>query len=96
MPKAMATNGESQYQSNLVACGIAFTQSIYFSAKALMQYDDISKTVGGNFRLRINPKEGTDLFIVYNPRLHTAFPNRERPIVDQQSFIIKFTKTFSL
>jgi len=96
LPRAMSPTGVATYQSNLLACGIAFTQSIYFSAKALIQYDDISKTIGGNFRLRINPKEGTDLFIVYNPRLHTAFPDHEGPLIDQQSFIVKFTKTFNL
>ena len=95
-PVRYSQSGISDFQSNLVTCGIAFTQSIFFSAKALVQYDDISKTVGGNFRLRVNPREGTDLYIVYNPRLHTAFPNLDRPLVDQQTLILKFTRTFRL
>jgi hypothetical protein len=95
-PESFSLSNNSNYQSNLVAIGLAYTKSIYFSAKALVQYDDISKTIGSNFRVRINPKEGTDLFIVYNPRLNTAFPNLERPIIDQQTFILKFSKALSL
>lgn len=95
-PVALANGGPSNFQSNLLTCGVGFTHSIFFSAKALIQFDDVSKTIGGNFRLRFNPKEGTDLYVVYNPRLHTAFPHYEKPLVDQQTVIIKFTKTFSL
>ncbi|MGC3945465.1 MAG: DUF5916 domain-containing protein [Chryseolinea sp.] len=95
-PVRYSQSGVSDFQSNLVTCGVAFTQSIFFSAKALIQYDDISKTVGGNFRLRFNPREGTDLYIVYNPRLHTAFPNLDRALVDQQTLIVKFTRTFRI
>jgi hypothetical protein len=95
-PSHSSVTGNSDFRSNLVSVGIAFTQSIYFSAKALVQYDDISKTIGGNFRIRINPKEGTDLYIVYNPRLNTIFPPNERATIDQQTLIVKFTKAFSL
>jgi len=95
-PAHNSQSASTTFTSNLVALGFAFTQSIYFSAKALVQYDDISKTVGGNFRIRFNPKEGTDLFIVYNPRVNTAFPELQRAVVDQQTFIVKFTKALSL
>ena len=95
-PQYTSPSDNHEFQSNLFALGIAYTQSIYFSAKALVQYDDVSKTVGGNFRIRINPKEGTDLYIVYNPRLNTSFPPNDRATVDQQTFIIKFSKAFSL
>jgi hypothetical protein len=95
-PRHNSATGNSDFRSNLVSVGIAFTQSIYFSAKALVQYDDISKTVGGNFRIRINPKEGTDLYIVYNPRLNTIFPPNERVTIDQQTIIVKFTTAFGL
>jgi hypothetical protein len=95
-PRHNSPTANSDFKSNLVSCGVAYTHSIYFSAKALVQYDDVSKTVGGNFRIRINPKEGTDLYIVYNPRLNTIFPPTERSTIDQQTFIIKFTKAFSM
>lgn len=98
-PGSFSAYQNSGVQSNLIVVGLAYTPSIHISAKALVQFDDISKTIGGNFRLRYNPKEGTDLFIVYNPRANTAFPNFEGHrtfVVDQQTFIIKFSKALSL
>jgi hypothetical protein len=99
-PKDFSASNASGHQSNLFVAGIAYAQSIYFSAKALVQYDDISKTVGCNFRLRFNPKEGTDLYIVYNPRVNTSFTlneySRNRTVVDQQILIVKFSKAISL
>jgi hypothetical protein len=97
-PESFSSSKNLHYPFNLIAVGLAYTQSIYFSVKALIQYDDISETIGGNFRIRINPKEGTDLFIVYNPRVNMAFSNLEGHntlVADQQTFIIKFSKALS-
>jgi hypothetical protein len=96
-PLNYSSAGMQGYSSNLVSLGIGYTHSIYFSAKALVQYDDQSRTVGGNFRIRYSPKEGTDLYIVYNPRLNTAMPvdhTESRAVLDQQVFIVKFSKAF--
>ena len=37
-----------------------------FSIAAFLQHNSLDKVFVGNIRLRYNPKEGTDLFIVYN------------------------------
>ena len=58
------------YRSNLIALNLTITQSSKFSIKLLAQYDDNSNSLGGNLRLRYNPKEGTDLYIVYNSALN--------------------------
>ncbi len=95
-PSRFSAGSTPHFRSNLVAAGLVFTQSIYFSVKALVQYDDISKTIGGNFRIRFNPKEGTDLYIVYNPRINSIYADGERTVLDQQSLIIKFSKAIGL
>lgn len=99
-PARFTDNQQTTHRTNLFSLGVSYTRSIYFSAKALLQYDDVSKTVGANFRLRINPKEGTDFFIVYNPRLNTIFTSHARDrsywMIDRQVWILKFTKAFSL
>ncbi|MEO5978790.1 MAG: DUF5916 domain-containing protein [Chryseolinea sp.] len=98
-PNTFSGLEQPAFVSNLVSVGIAYTQSIHFSIKGLLQYDDISKTIGSNFRLRFNPKEGTDLYVVYNPRVNTQFNIEDRDrvlMVDQQTIIIKFTKAFAL
>ena len=41
------------------------------SAAGFVQYNSLLRTVVGNLRLRYNPTEGTDLYIVYNHLLNT-------------------------
>lgn len=97
-PVNFSDNGESIYKSNLISVNINITQSSKFSIKLLAQYDDISDSFGGNLRIRYNPREGTDLYIVYNSSLNTnrleAKP--ELPLLEQQAIVIKYTVTFGL
>ena len=86
------------YRSNLVAFYLTVTQSSKFSIKLLAQYDDNSNSVGGNLRIRYNPKEGTDLYIVFNSALNV---NRldvkpKIPLVDQQAIVVKYSISFGL
>ncbi|MBK7855855.1 MAG: hypothetical protein IPJ79_14080 [Bacteroidetes bacterium] len=66
--------------------------------KTLTQYDDLSEQIGGNLRLRYNPKEGTDLYIVFNQLQNTNRLRKtpELPIVDNQAVVVKFVRTFEL
>ena len=47
------------------------TLSVKFSASALVQYNGADDTVGANIRFRYNPREGTDLYLVYNDGVNT-------------------------
>ena len=72
--------------------------STKFSVKLLSQYDQLNYAVSSNLRIRYNPYEGTDLYIVLNQGLNT---NTERlkpnlPVINNQAIIIKFLKTFTL
>ena len=63
-----------------------------------MQYDDLSDLVSANLRFRYNPKEGTDLFIIYNQGTNTDVTRLDPhlPVVDNQAVTVKFIKTFEL
>lgn len=97
-PKTFSDNENGIYKSNLIALNVTLTQSSKFSIKLLAQYDDNSDSFGGNLRFRYNPREGTDLFIVYNSLLNTqrleAKPTQ--PLVDQQTIVVKYSFTFGL
>jgi hypothetical protein len=97
-PESFSDNGNSLYQSNLLAVNVSLNQSSKFSVKLLAQYDDASDSFGGNLRFRYNPKEGTDLFIVFNSLLNTQRLDAKptAPLVDQQSFVVKYSYTFGL
>ncbi len=47
------------------------TLSVKLSASALVQYNGSDDTVGANLRFRYNPREGIDLYLVYNEGANT-------------------------
>lgn len=47
------------------------TPSVKHSLQAFVQHNSASKVVTGNLRFRYNPREGNDLYLVYNERLTT-------------------------
>jgi hypothetical protein len=66
------------------------------SVSAFIQYNSIIDAVTANIRLRYNPREGNDLYLVYNEGLNT---NRYRevptlPTTDNRTIMLKYTYTF--
>ena len=68
------------------------------SVSAFVQLNSAANIVVSNFRLRYNPKEGNDLYIVYNENM-----NRERyrevpalPLTDNRTIALKYSYTFNL
>ncbi len=97
-PSGYSNNGDAVYKSNLVSGDFMLTLSSKFSVKLLAQFDNESNSYGGNLRIRYNPREGTDLYVVYNSLLNT---NRLRaeptlPLVDQQVIVVKYLTTIGL
>ena len=72
--------------------------STKFSISAFLQYNSLDKIYAGNVRLRYNPREGRDLYIVYNDNLNIDlerdFPIRPRS--NARTFLIKYSHTFTL
>ncbi|MFT4568864.1 MAG: hypothetical protein ACI9FN_003833 [Saprospiraceae bacterium] len=68
------------------------------SLATLVQYNNQSKSFVGNVRLRYNPSEGNDLYIVYNDDINSD-RFRETPTIptfNQRSIQIKYSYTFRL
>lgn len=82
---------------------IAGLQALYmFSTKlslsAFVQYNSAINKVLSNIRFRYNPKEGTDLYVVFNEGRNT-YLDREvptLPVYDQRNITLKFTYTFEV
>ena len=97
-PEEFSDNGKGLFQSSLVRLNVSYYFNTRISLKILTQFDQLSNTISTNLRMRYNPKEGTDLFIVLNQGLNT---NTDRlspklPLMDNQAVIVKFLKTFVL
>lgn len=68
------------------------------SISSFIQYNSLNHLYLGNIRLRYNPKEGNDLFIVYNSDLNAerSFYYPTLPVTNQSSLLIKYSYTFTL
>jgi hypothetical protein len=72
--------------------------STKFSINFLVQYVNTEDEFSGNFRLRYNPREGNDLYLVYND-LRSIIDRREiagYPPFMNRTILLKYTHTFIL
>ena len=63
-----------------------------------MQYNSARGAVIGNLRFRYNPRQGTDLYLVYNERLNTdraVAGGPRRPLSSRRAVLLKYTYTFN-
>ncbi|MEW6363276.1 MAG: DUF5916 domain-containing protein [Acidobacteriota bacterium] len=73
-----------------------YMMSTKLSAAAFVQYNSTTNAVIANARLRYNPREGVDLYLVYNDVLNTNRPAAGLPRSDSRAVLLKYTYTFSL
>lgn len=66
------------------------------SVSTFAQFSNASESLISNFRLRYNPREGNDLYIVYNEGLNTDRYSYTpvRPLSSNRTILIKYTYTF--
>jgi hypothetical protein len=68
------------------------------SAAAFVQYNSGANLVTGNFRIRYNPREGVDVYLVYDENLNSGryreFPTL--PLSSGRPILLKCSCTFSL
>jgi len=68
------------------------------SIAGFVQYNSAAHVWAGNFRLRFNPREGNDLYIVLNQNVNSD-RSRETPVlppVKGYNILVKYTHTFRL
>jgi len=76
---------------------ILYMLSTKFTLSAFIQYNSDINAIGSNIKFRYNPREGNDLYIVYNEGRNTNL-NRETPQlpnISQRTIMLKYTYTFS-
>ena len=86
------------FEAHLVNFRSLVMISTKLSMSTFLQYNSVDNIFIGNFRLRYNPAEGNDLFIVYNEGINT---NRHReiptlPTTETRTIVLKYTYTFNL
>jgi hypothetical protein len=73
------------------------TLSVKFSASALVQYNGADDNASANIRFRYNPREGTDIYLVYNEGLNTDRMGKVPypPLSSGRALYLKFNYTFN-
>lgn len=87
---------DQHYVSHLTRLKTEFTFTTKWSLLMFLQYSSTDKFGVNNIRLRFNPREGNDLYLVYNEGYNT-YRYREfpvRPFTDSRSILLKYTYTF--
>ena len=95
-PNSFSDNGDALFLSNLIRLDLSYYFSSPLSIKLLSQYDEISNLIGTNLRFRYNPREGTDLYIVFNHGMNCNVSRLapKLPVMNNEAVIVKFVKTF--
>ncbi|MEP3210733.1 MAG: DUF5916 domain-containing protein [Maribacter sp.] len=91
-------NTNSNTDITLASLKLLYTFSTKLTLSSQLQYNSLSKTYAGNFRLRYNPKEGNDFFLVYNGDFNQDLGRVQPflPTTNYQSIQLKYTYTFQL
>lgn len=89
---------DRQFTSHIAQLRIIAMLSTRFSGTAFIQYNNTIDTVIANLRLRYNPREGNDLYLVYNEEFNTdRFKNDLiSPFSRGRTIMLKYTYTFKL
>lgn len=87
-----------KYITHLAWLRLTATFTTKISASALVQYNSAGDVAIANVRLRYNPREGNDFYIVYNHGINTG---RHRdvpslPFTDNRAIMLKYTYTFNV
>ncbi len=90
--------GSSEFRSYLLRLKPVINFSSRWSLKMLFQYESEDDRIDSNIRLRYNPREGTDFFLVYNQGMNLDRYRYEsaKPSIDNQTIIAKYSQTFNL
>jgi len=86
------------FRSHILRLGTAVRLDTRISSGALVQYSSAANSVTVNLRLRYNPREGTDLYVVWNEGLVTDRSSFSpvRPLSDRRTLLVKYSQTLTL
>lgn len=89
---------DQSFRSHLVRLRTEVRVNTKLTGAALLQFSSVGDLVSANFRVRYNPSEGHDLYLVWNEGLVTDRFSSDpvRPFSDGRQLLIKYSKTFTL
>ncbi len=87
-----------KYFSHVGGLKLTYMLNTKLSLISFIQYNSAADVFFTNLRIRYNPREGNDFFIVFNEGRNTDIfrTSPELPRIDNQTLLIKYSYTFTL
>lgn len=88
---------DQKFLAHIIRLKTLFMFSTKLSVSAFVQYNSAEDNIISNFRLRYNPREGNDFYIVYNEGTNTDLDRDvpEYPRMSDRTLLLKYTYTFA-
>lgn len=87
-----------EFKNHIARLKLEYMYSTKLSASTFVQYNTFDASFFGNFRLRYNPREGNDFYLVFNEirylKPELQIPNL--PELANRTIMLKYTHTFIL
>ena len=96
--RATFPDRDQKFTSHIGRLRVLAMLSTKLSATAFVQYSSAAKAITANIRIRYNPREGTDLYVVYDDGANTGRLS-EIPALPRsrgRTLLVKFTHTFNI
>jgi hypothetical protein len=92
------SNRELYFKNHIAGIKGLLTLTTQTSFSAFIQYNSAIDRIYSNFRFRYNPKEGNDLYIVYNDGYNTYIPSEDpqKPYLLSRMILLKYTYTLKV
>lgn len=89
---------DQNYMSHILGLKILYMFSTKLTASAFVQYNSLEDIYLTNLRIRFNPKEGNDFYLVFNEGRNTDIMRQSPnlPRIEDQTLQVKYSHTFRL
>ena len=85
---------QGSFETRLVSAGIDYVFSSTLSWVNLVQYDNVTETIGANMRVHWIPQAGRELYFVINHNLQDRFDRDNSFESERADISLKYTHTF--
>jgi hypothetical protein len=87
---------DKPFRSHVARLNMVASLNVKVSISGFVQFNSLQNISMINFRLRYNPADGNDLYLVYNEVLNNGQPSdaAELPLSDSRTIMVKYVHTF--
>lgn len=87
-----------EFKNHIARLKFEYMHSTKLTVSTFVQYNTFDASFIGNFRLRFNPREGNDFYLVFNEyrNLNPDLQIPHLPVLANRTLLLKYTHTFVL